>query len=143
MTRTERFDPVVQHADKKEQVALQAVATSQSSVELEKGKLNQLQAYRNEYFNRQQHNSCSVVELQEFNRFLAQLDDTITKQVEVIKLRESELAQKRHVWQQSRVSSKAMHKVVEHFQQEEDFEQQRIEQKMMDEFSQRQHKNTK
>jgi len=137
MTRTERFDPVVQHADKKEQVALKAVASSQNSVDIEKGKLVQLQAYRNEYYNRQQQSSCSVVELQEFNRFLAQLDDTINKQLEVIKLRENELSQKRNVWQQTRVSSKAMHKVVENLQQEEDFELQRVEQKVMDEFSQR------
>ena len=137
MTRTERFNPVVQHADKKEQVALKAVASSQNSVDIEKGKLVQLQAYRNEYFNRQQQSSCSVVELQEFHRFLAQLDDTIKKQLEVIKLRENELSQKRYLWQQTRVSSKAMHKVVENFQQEEDFELQRTEQKVMDEFSQR------
>ncbi len=137
MTRTERFDPVVQHADKKEQVALKAVAFSQNSVDIEKGKLVQLQAYRNEYFNRQRQSSCSVLEMQEFNRFLAQLDDTINKQIELIKLRENELSQKRNLWQQTRVSSKAMHKVVENLQQEEDFELQRIEQKVMDEFSQR------
>ena len=137
MTRTDRLNPVVQHADKKEQAALKAVASSQSVVDVEKGKLAQLQAYRNEYFNRQQDISCPVVELQEFNRFLGQLDDTIKQQIDVIKLRENELAQKRNIWQQTRVSSKVMHKVVENLQQEENFEQQRNEQKVMDEFSQR------
>jgi len=137
MTRTDRLEPVVQHADKKEQAALKAVAFSQSMVDAEKGKLSQLQAYRNEYFNRQQDISRPVVELQEFNRFISQLDDTIKQQIEVIKLRENELAQKRNVWQQTKVSSNAMHKAVENLQQEEDFEQQRNEQKVMDEFSQR------
>ncbi len=137
MTRTERLDPIVQHVDKKQQAALKAVTLSQGRVEVEKNKLQQLNAYRREYLNRQQQSSCSVMELQEYHRFLDQLDLTIKQQLEVIKHRESELEQKRKIWQEIRVSSKAMHKVVENLQQQEDFLQQRIEQKALDEFSQR------
>ena len=93
MTRTERLDPVVRHADKKEQQALKAVASSQNHVEVERGKLRQLESYKNEYLNKQNQTnfSCSAVEMQEFNRFLVQLDDTIKKQIDVIRFRESEL----------------------------------------------------
>ena len=105
MTRSERLEPVVQHADKKEQAALQAVATSQNKVAVEEEKLTQLRLYRQDYMNRQQEVTCSVIELQEFNRFLTQLDETIKRQVEVIRLYLAELDKKREIWQQTRVSS--------------------------------------
>ncbi len=137
MTRTERLDPVVQHVDKKQEAALKEVALSQSRMEVEKNKLQQLNAYHSEYLNRQQQSSCSVMELQEYHRFLDQLNLTIKQQLEVIKRCELELEQKRKIWQETLVNSNAMHKAVENLQQQEDFLQQRIEQKALDEFSQR------
>lgn len=139
MTRTERLDPVAQHADKKQEEALQQVAQSQNLVSAEQGKLLQLQNYRSEYLNKQNYSqiSCSVIELQEFNRFLAQLDETIKMQQEIIKLRENELKRKREAWQETRINSKVMHKVIENLQLQEQVQQARSEQKAMDEFSQR------
>ncbi len=143
MTRAQQFDPVVQHADKKEQDALQVVAQSQNQVRIEQNKLLQLENYRTEYLTKQDQSqlSCSVIELQEFNRFLAQLDDTIKKQMDIIRLRERELEYRRASWQKTRINSKVMHQVVENFQQEEQIEQLRSEQKAMDEFSQRKLQN--
>ncbi|MCP4492715.1 MAG: flagellar export protein FliJ [Gammaproteobacteria bacterium] len=135
MTRAERLDPIIQHIDKKQQVALKAVLISQSQVGEEENKLQQLNAYRSEYLNRQQQSSCAAMELQEYHRFLEQLDLTIKQQLEVIKHREFELEQKRKIWQETRVNSKVMHKAVDNLQQQEDFVQQRIEQKALDEFS--------
>jgi len=137
MRRTERLNPVVQHVDKKQEKALQAVAFSQGQVTQEKGKLEQLLVYRTEYLNKQGHaeQACSVLEMQEFNRFLAQLDDTIKKQLKVIQLRETELDNKREAWQTTRIDSKVMHKVVENLQQQEQVQQARKEQKTMDEFA--------
>jgi flagellar FliJ protein len=139
MRRAERLDPVVQHVDKKQEKALQAVAFSQGQVAQEKTKLQQLLAYRTEYLNKQGHTekSCLVIEMQEFNRFLMQLDDTIKKQLKVIQLRETELDARREIWQATRVDSKVMHKVVENLQQQEQIQQARDEQKTMDEFAQR------
>ncbi len=143
MTRAQQFDPVVQHADKKEQDALQIVAQSQNQVSIEQNKLLQLENYRTEYMNKQDQSqlSCSVIELQEFNRFLVQLDDTIKKQMDIIRLREKELEYRRASWQETRINSKVMHQVVENLQQEEQVEQLRSEQKAMDEFSQRKLQN--
>lgn len=139
MTRTERLEPVVQHVDEKEQQALKAVAVSQNEVEVEKSKLRQLESYRDEYLTKQSmtNSSCSVVELQEFNRFLAQLDDTIKKQIDVIRFRETELESKRQSWMETRINSNVMHKVVENMQVEEEKQLSRSEQKSMDEFCQR------
>lgn len=139
MRRIERLDPVVQHVDKKQEKALQAVAFSQGQVSSEKNRLDQLMVYRDDYLNKknQLQQACSVIELQEYCRFLLQLDDTIKKQREVIRLRESELDIKRRAWQTTRIDSNVMHKVVENLEQEDLLQQERKEQKSMDEFAQR------
>lgn len=136
MTRTQRLQPVVQHADKKQQKALQAFARSQDIFEAELGRLQQLNSYRQEY---QQNSSslCSAYELQELQRFLSQLDDTIVKQQELVILREKELEQIRQAWKLTRVDAKMMNKVVENIEKQEVIEQERKEQKVLDEFCQR------
>ncbi|NNE64719.1 MAG: flagellar export protein FliJ [Gammaproteobacteria bacterium] len=143
MTRLERLDPAVKHADKKEQAALKQVAAAQSEVNIEQNKLSQLKDYRDEYINRRDRMqaSHSVIELQEFNRFLSQLDDTIKKQMSVIKLRQSQLDEQRSQWLKTQINSKVIHQVVKNLSQEEIVKQARSEQKAMDEFSLRKSQN--
>ena len=139
MTRTRRLRPIVQHTDKKEQQALQQVAQSQSILELEQARQAQLQDYKLEYQQRKKHDIgvFTSLELQEFNRFMQQLDATIEQQMEVVQLRQREVEQKREIWKASRIDSKVMHKVVEKLQKQEFVEQERKEQKALDEFTQR------
>lgn len=139
MRRIKRLDPVVKHVDKKQEKALQAVAFGQGQVSTEKNRLDQLMVYRKGYLENkgQVQQACSVIELQEYSRFLVQLDDTIKKQLEVIRLRETELDIKRRAWQTTRVDSNIMHKVVENLEQQDLLQQERKEQKSMDEFAQR------
>ena len=139
MRRIERLDPVVQHVDKKQEKALQAVAFSQGQVLTERNRLDQLMVYRNDYLENksQLQQACSAIELQEYSRFLVQLDDTIKKQMEVIRLRETELDVKRRAWQATRINSNVMHKVVENLEQQNLLQEERREQKSMDEFAQR------
>lgn len=137
MTRIKRLDPAVRQADEKEQAALKRVAEAQSRVNIEKNKLAQLGEYRNEYLFRQDYSriSLSAIELQEFNRFLAQLDDTISRQQAIIEQCERELDNRRSSWQKTQINCKVMHQVVENLQKEEVLQQMRNEQKVMDEFS--------
>ena len=139
MTRTQRLRPVVQHTDKKEQQALQELAQSQGLLEIEKAKLAQLKQYKQEYLQKKQQDIgvFSPIELQEFNRFLQQLEETIERQQEVIEIRRQELEHKREIWQSTRIDSRVMHKVVDKLKQQEITEQERREQKAMDEFAQR------
>ncbi|MFT5218330.1 MAG: flagellar FliJ protein [Planctomycetota bacterium] len=136
MTRTQRLQPVVRHADKKQQQALQAVAKSQAVYEAELGRLQQLNNYRQEY-QQNSANLCSAYELQELQRFLSQLDDTIVKQQELIGIREKELEQIRQAWKLTRIDAKMMNKVVENIEKQEVIELERQEQKVLDEFCQR------
>ncbi len=139
MTRSQRLHPVVEHTDKKEQRALQEVAASQNLLDKEQAGLVQLQNYKLEYLETKKYDIGVFTphELQEFNRFLQQLDQTIERQMEVVELRQQELLQKRQLWNAMRIDSKKMHKVVEKLQQQEFVEQERKEQKALDEFAQR------
>ncbi|MDH3629987.1 MAG: flagellar export protein FliJ [Gammaproteobacteria bacterium] len=139
MTRSQRLHPVVQHTDKKEQRALQEVAVSQNLLEIEQARQVQLQNYKLEYLEKKKYDIGVFTphELQEFNRFLQQLDQTIERQMEVVELRQQELLQKRRLWNAMRIDSKKMHKVVDKLQQQEFVEQERKEQKALDEFAQR------
>ena len=139
-----RLKPVVKHNDKKEQQALEAVAYSQAELEQESSKLVQLKVYRGEYLENQANKNepCSALELQEFNRFLKQLDHTIEQQKEIVQMRKRELDGKRRSWQVTRVDSKKIHKVVENLQQQDLIQDARNEQKAMDEFSQLKYQKT-
>lgn len=139
MTRTQRLQPVVQHTDKKERRALQEVAQSQAVLEGEQNRLTQLQDYKLEYLQKKKYDIgvFTPIELQEFNRFMQQLDQTITQQMELVELRQGELDQKREQWTLTRIDSKKMHKVVDKLKQQEFVEQERKEQKALDEFAQR------
>ena len=139
MTRAQRLHPVVEHTDKKEQRALQEVAISQNLLDMEIARQTQLQDYKLEYLQKKKYDIGVFTphELQEFNRFMQQLDQTIERQIEVVALRRQELEQKREIWNATRVDSKKMHKVVEKLQQQESAEQARKEQKALDEFAQR------
>jgi flagellar FliJ protein len=139
MTRTQRLHPVVQHADKKEQRALQEVAQSQSVLEGEQKRLAQLQEYKLDYLQKKKYDIgvFTPIELQEFNRFMQQLDQTIVHQIDLVELRQRELEQKRQQWTVTRIDSNKMHKVVDRLKQQEFTEQERKEQKALDEFAQR------
>lgn len=139
MTRTQRLQPVVQHTDKKQQKALQEVAQSQGMLEMEKNRLEQLKDYKLDYLHKKKYDIgvFSPIELQEFNRFMQQLDDTIERQMEVVELRQKELEYKRDQWNITRIDSRKMHRVVEKLRYQENCEQLRKEQKALDEFAQR------
>ena len=138
MTRTKRLEPVLKHTDNKEQQALQALASSQTELEVENTRLSQLKSYKNEYHQKQSDKNYvySAMELQEFNRFLSQLDQTIEQQQKVVQMRKGELDGKRRAWQATRIDSKKIQKIVENLQQQEQIREARNEQKIMDEFSQ-------
>ena len=139
MTRTRRLRPVVQHTDKKEQQALREVAQSQGLLDMELNRLEQLKDYKLDYLQKKKYDIgvFTPIQLQEFNRFMQQLDQTIERQMDVVALRERELEDKRRQWSITRIDSKKMHKVVEKLEHQENVEQLRKEQKVMDEFAQR------
>ena len=139
MTRTERLSPIIKYNDEREHKALLEVAESKGVLEREQIQLQQLEAYRVEYYQGSVNNQTAVssYQMQEYNRFLAQLDTTIKSQKQVIQQRQRELDRKRHEWTETRIDASAIHKVAENIDKKEQLAANRQEQKLSDEFSQR------
>jgi flagellar FliJ protein len=139
MTRAQRLKPVVQHTDKLEKRALQEVARGQGLLEIDQSRLTQLQDYKLEYLQKKKYDIgvFTPLQLQEFNRFMQQLDQTILRQMDVIQQRQQELAHKRQLWNATRIDSKKMHNVVDKLKKQEFDAQERRDQKALDEFAQR------
>tara|TARA_B110000208_G_C11646834_1_gene386578 strand:+ start:318 stop:749 length:432 start_codon:yes stop_codon:yes gene_type:complete len=143
MKRTDRLKPLVSHTNKKEQLALKAMTTSKNELEIELKKVKQLKSYKTEYMHKQsiKNVTYSSFELQEFKRFIDQLDQTIIQQREIVTMRRQALDHKWKIWQLTRVNLKAMHKAVDNLNKVERFKEEKIEQKMMDELYQRKIRN--
>ena len=136
MTRSKKLKPVVKHVDKNEKSALEAVAFSQQKLQQQRNKLQQLNDYKNDYARQQsgaRSGSVSSVQLQEFNRFFTQLNDTITQQTQIVAMAQRELDIKRQQWKLTRSRSDAMHKIVDKIEASELKQAEKIEQKFMDE----------
>ena len=138
MTRTERLRPVVRHNDKKEQEALQEVVRFQTTLDAESSRLEELKRYKTEYLLNSQQGSrvVSAMEMQELNRFLDQLDQTIAGQERVVRHKQKELEKRQHIWKTVRIEAKAMRKAVEKLEREETVIQARNEQKELDDITQ-------
>ena len=137
MTRTRRLQPVVEHTDQQEKRALQDLAQSQAMFEVEQQRLQQLKDYKLDYLQRTRYDLgvFTPIQLQEFNRFMQQLDATIERQLELVELRQGELDEKRLCWRDRRIDAKVLHKAVERIRRQELRDQERSEQKTMDEFA--------
>ncbi len=140
MTRVRKLAPVVDHVDKQEQDALKAVAFSQQRLQEQQQRLEQLIRYREDYANRNSNGPVTygAMQLREFQRFMAQLDDTIEQQREVVRLAEREVEFKRQKWKLTRTRSDAMHKMIERINEQEQQLLQKREQRLMDEHALRQ-----
>ncbi len=141
MNRTKKLEPVVKHVDQHEQNALQAMAFSQQQLKKQQDRLQQLIDYKVDYQTRltSQSEALNAVQFQELNRFIAQLDDTIQQQRQIVEDANREVQYKQKTWQEKRARSEAMHKVVDKIKAGEESEAQKKEQKIMDEFALRLH----
>ncbi len=137
MTRTRRLQPVVEHSDQQEKRALQELAQSQALFEVEQQRLQQLEEYKQDYLQRSSNDSgvFTPIQLQEFNRFIQQLDATIERQAQLVEIRQQELEQKQLCWRDRRIDAKVLHKAVDRIRRQELRDQERSEQKTMDEFA--------
>ncbi len=134
MTRSEKLKPVVKHVDDKEKTALKAVAFSQQQLQYQQNRLQQLIDYKEDYARQQASGQMTftAVQLQEFNRFLTQLNDTITQQNHVVSMAQREVEMKRQNWKLTLTRSNAIHKVVDKIEAVELKQADQIEQKHMD-----------
>lgn len=135
MTRSERLDPIVEYKDKQQKQSLQDMADSKQRWEQQEAQLSSLYQYQKEYQNQQaQAGSMNIVQIQENRRFLAQLEETIKQQQQVVELAAKEYQLKQQHWIQKKNKANAVEHLVDNIKQQEEKLIEKTEQKISDEF---------
>ena len=138
--RSRRMQPVADHAEQKEQTAVRVFVAAQDKLAAAQQQLEQLLGYRQEYEDKlksSQHDGIGILRVRDFYSFLAKLDLTIEQAHSDIETCKQLCEQKKLLWLACRSRSRALNMVVEKYQLEEFKQQERAEQKEMDEHAQR------
>jgi len=140
MVQSKRFRPVQRVAESREQTAARELGDSRRAVKEQEQRLDELHTYHSEYLERFQTAAAkgiSAIQLHEYRAFLAKLERAIREQESIIAESRNVCAFRQETWQQKRVRTQALGKVVERCQQEEQQVADKREQKESDDRSQR------
>jgi len=140
MTRSERLAPVQRVLGKTEQQRARDLADSRTRLTEAQTKLNDLEQYRRDYeqaFQKRAKVGQPVMQLRDFQVFLARLDQAIAQQKQIVEAGRGDVAGQTTRWQSAARQVKAVDSVVGRWQGEERREQDRRDQKDTDERAQR------
>lgn len=136
MTRSKRMTPVAKIADNKERNAAKVFGKSQQDLKDHEDRLQELIKYRDEYnakFIETGSNGLEAQKVHAYRIFLNRLNDAIDHQRNIVQQATGELLKEKENWMHTRSRAKALEKVVERYQDQEEKELQRQEQKESDE----------
>ncbi len=140
MAPSDRFKPVHRVAKNKEQRAAKRLGISQQTVLEAEKKLQELHQYRQDYLKQYEtagQAGMSAARLQEYQRFLARLNDAIRHQEALVREGHADRKTKQDQWLHRRTRSEALGKVLERYVEAERQQQEKREQKETDEHAQR------
>ena len=140
MDTSKRFHPVRRVAQSREQNAARELGNSQRRMQEQEARLEALKRYHDEYLERFRDAArlgISSAQLQEYQAFLSKLSRAIQEQEKIVQSSHRECCDKKELWQQKRVRSQALSKVVERFETAERRAEDSREQKEQDERNQR------
>jgi len=139
MTRSKRMQPVQRIAEMRERDAARELGNAQRVLQEQEGRLAELRAYQAEYarnFETLGSAGISAARFQEYQRFMASLNQAIEQQQVVVQNAIRACNQRKQLWQQAYGKSKSLDKVVERYCEQEQYEQGQREQKAVDEMAQ-------
>lgn len=116
------------------------LATSNKELAAEESKLSMLEVYRNEYSSKLSANLASGVDIQmhqNYLRFMHMLDDAIHGQQLVVANAKQQVQFDQSAWQESNKKKLSYEVLGDRAQQRMQLVEDRLEQKMMDEFAMR------
>ncbi|MDE1164303.1 MAG: flagellar export protein FliJ [Pseudomonas sp.] len=139
-SRSARLAPVVEMAEKVERTAVQRLGHFQGQVRLAEAKLAELDRFRHDY--QQQWISygskgVSGQWLMNYQRFLNQLETAVAQQKQSLAWHQNNLENARGVWQQAYARVEGLRKLVQRYIDEARQLEDKREQKLLDELSQR------
>ena len=140
MTRSQRMKVVQNHQQDKANKAAQVAVNSRNVLDVQHERLNQLAAYRNEYWQKfSASGGMNTARLQDFRQFITRLDGAIEQQRQVVERAEMECRERQDEWLHERTREKVIGTAVEKIAKQEHVAKEKHEQKMQDEFSQKLH----
>ncbi|WP_262137955.1 flagellar export protein FliJ [Pseudomonas sp. Marseille-Q5117] len=140
VSRAARLAPVVDMAEKAEKAAVQRLAYFQGQVKVAESKLADLNAFRLDYSQQWIVRGSTGVTgqwLLGFQGFLAQLDTAVDQQRQSLVWHQNKLDKAREEWQQAFARVEGLRKLVQRYRDEAQRLEDKREQKLLDELSQR------
>ncbi|WP_095110689.1 flagellar export protein FliJ [Pseudomonas sp. Irchel 3E20] len=139
-SRATRLAPVVDMAESAERSAAQRLGHFQGQVQLAQSKLGDLERFRAEYqqqwIERGSH-GVSGQWLMNYQHFLNQLETAVGQQRQSLAWHENNLNKAREAWQQAYARVEGLRKLVQRYVDEARALEDKREQKLLDELSQR------
>lgn len=139
MKKSERLEPVIKVAETREQQAARALGQAQMQLNQAEQRLSELKTYKEEYlrrFHAQGSRGMSAAQMEDYRRFLAKLDAAIAQQQQVVAQAARFVEAKRGQWHERHGKTRALDKVVERYQADEQRRDDRKEQSEQDERAQ-------
>ena len=136
LKRSDRFKPIHNLAQKNEDMAAQTLGKIQRELSEHHLKLSELMKYYQDYttrFNEQAVNGMSIIQVQSYQKFIAQLDIAITQQKEHIMRVTEACDSSRAEWTVERQKTQVLEKVMTRYQKQEQQVHNRQEQRLSDE----------
>lgn len=135
MTRSKRMEPVARLAANRQMDAVRVMGERQQSLDEQLRRLDELNAYRDEYARRFEDGTQSMVGLnvRDYRLFLSRLNIAIEQQAVEVERARAAFEESRGAWRESRVHRDAVQKAIDRFQVEERHQAERNEQSDNDE----------
>jgi flagellar FliJ protein len=139
-SRAGRLAPVVEMAEKAEKTAVQRLGHFQGQVRLAEAKLGDLEKFRSDYQQQWIDKGAHGVSgqwLMNYQRFLNQLETAVSQQRQSLVWHQNNVNKARDEWQKSYARVEGLRKLVQRYIDEARALEDKREQKLLDELSQR------
>ncbi|GLQ99912.1 flagellar export protein FliJ [Dyella mobilis] len=130
-SRSDRLQPAVEQAQRREKEALQRLAEHQQKLAHAEQQLDELKRYRSDYT--LSDGGLTVSALINRQQFVDRIDQAIIQQGHLVDRLQRQLESARQRWLQAHARENALDGVVERFRQQEQQREQRLEQAEVDE----------
>ncbi len=137
MKRSDRLLPVRKLKEQKERAEAHKLAECQKQLQMAQRQALELQNYRAEYYQgvHQNRQGISSSYLDKSHQFISRLNIAIESQLQVVKNCEQALEKQKQVWADAHAKLKAMDDLIDRLRIEEQVQEDKQEQKMLDEYA--------
>ena len=143
-SRSQRMQPVADHAGQKEQKAVNAFVEALDSLKTIEDQLQQLLGYREEYkqqLSSQQKHTMSMRRVRDYQQFIENLSYTIENAYRELEEKQRICEEKKKIWIATRSRSHALNSIIAKYQLQEIAFRELLEQKEQDDYAQRMVRN--